>query len=104
MSDRSQQDRAFRLYTDRPVSELEHFIAFFYNGWNQEFPDFLTAAYTYIEHLSKQQKQDLKRELIHFAESRKSSKALKKSWLKMGAGWPKDLDIHATLRHLIDLL
>ena len=104
MSDRSSKERVIHVYVDRPTSEIERFVGIFFDGWWLKFPDMHTPARMYINGLSLEQKRDLKRELIRFSESRKSSRALKKAWIKLGAGWPKELDIHATLRDFIDML
>ena len=104
MSGQSSEKGAFRVYVDRPIPEIEEFVGIFFDGWWLAFPDMHTLARMYINGLSLEQKRDLKRELIRFYESRKSSRALKKAWIKLGAGWPKELDIHATLRDFIDML
>ncbi len=85
-------------------SELELFASFFHQDFDLE-GDAYKVAREHFHGISPARRKALKTELATLLEFRKSKKALRNAWWRLGAGgWQRGLDLRTALREFADML
>ena len=69
------------------LSELTQFAVFFHQDFALGFPDMPSGARVYLRGLSPDRKVVLGREFDTFLTDHRSAKALRNSWIRLGAGY-----------------
>jgi len=90
---------------DDPRSELEIFAGFFHQDFDLCEEDAYEIARKHFNGISRARRAVLKSELVDLLEFRKSKKAIRNAWWRLGAAsWQSGLDLRAALHDYVDML